>query len=70
MEFMLSEEQRMLQESVVGFLESECPLQRVRSAADAEQTIADDVNRGLGELGIPGQARVCQDSRDDVGALG
>lgn len=54
MEFMLSEEQRMLQESVVGFLESQCPLESVRRVADAEQTIADEVSRGLGELGIPG----------------
>ena len=54
MEFMLSEEQRMLQESVSGFLESQCPLDRVRSAADAEESIATDVHAGLTELGIPG----------------
>ena len=54
MEFMLSEEQRMLQESVSGFLASQCPLDRVRSVADAEESIADDVYRGLCELGIPG----------------
>ncbi|TDI90372.1 MAG: acyl-CoA dehydrogenase [Chloroflexi bacterium] len=54
MEFMLSEEQRMLQESVSGFLESHCPLDRVRSAADAEESMANDVHAGLCELGIPG----------------
>lgn len=54
MEFMLSEEQRMLQESVSGFLASQCPLDRVRSAADAEESIAEDVYQGLCELGIPG----------------
>ena len=51
---MLSEEQRMLQESVVGYLESECPLDRVRKAADGGETIANDVSDGLGELGVPG----------------
>ena len=54
MEFMLSGEQRLLQESVCRFLESKCPLDRVRQAADAEETIADDVYKGMGELGIPG----------------
>ena len=54
MEFMLSEEQRMLQDSVAGFLESSCPLDRVRQIADAEQTIAGDVHDGLVGLGIPG----------------
>ncbi len=54
MEFMLNEEQRMLQESVTRFLESNCPLERVRKAADAEETLAADVRDGLVELGIPG----------------
>ena len=54
MEFMLSEEQRLLQETVVRFLKSECPLERVRKAADAEETLASDVSEGLIELGIPG----------------
>lgn len=54
MEFMLSEEQRLLQDSVSGFLESNCPLERVRQAADAEETIADDIWHGMSELGIHG----------------
>ncbi len=54
MEFMLSGEQRLLQESVCRFLESKCPLERVRQAADAEETIADDVYKGMRELGILG----------------
>ena len=54
MEFVLSGEQRLLQESVCRFLESECPLERVRKAADAEETIADDVYKGMGDLGILG----------------
>ena len=43
MEFMLNAQQRLLQESIVRFLKSECPLDRVREAADAEESIADDV---------------------------
>ena len=54
MEFMLSEEQRMLKDSVGGYLESACPLDRVRQVADAEETTAQDVRSGLAELGIPG----------------
>ena len=54
MEFMLSEEQRMLQESLTRFLESACPLDRVLKVADAEKSMADEVHRGLAELGIPG----------------
>jgi alkylation response protein AidB-like acyl-CoA dehydrogenase len=53
-EFLLNEEQRMLQDSVVRFLESNCPLERVRKAADAEETLAEDVRNGLLELGIHG----------------
>lgn len=51
---MLSEEQRMLQESVARFLQAECPLERVRKAADAEETLAMDVRAGLADLGIHG----------------
>ncbi|HJN50300.1 MAG: acyl-CoA dehydrogenase family protein [Pseudomonadales bacterium] len=54
MEFNLNEEQRMLQESVLGFLESECPLERVRTSADAGETHIPDVWSRLTDLGIPG----------------
>jgi alkylation response protein AidB-like acyl-CoA dehydrogenase len=54
MEFMLSEEQRMLKDSVDGFLKSACPLDRVREVADAEETNAKDVQDELTGLGIPG----------------
>jgi alkylation response protein AidB-like acyl-CoA dehydrogenase len=54
MEFMLSEEQRALQESISRFLTAECPLDRVRKAADAEETYAEDVHQGLCALGISG----------------
>ncbi len=54
MEFALSGEQRLLQDSVRRFLESECPLDRVRVAADAAETRADNIYRGLADLGVFG----------------
>ena len=52
MEFALNEEQRMLQESVRGYLEASCPLDRVRAAADAGDTRPADLWEGLVELGV------------------
>ena len=52
MEFALNEEQRMLQESVRGYLETACPLDRVREAADAGQTRPGELWDGLVELGV------------------
>ncbi len=52
MEFALNEEQRMLQESVRGYLETACPLDRVREAADAGHTRPGDLWDGLVELGV------------------
>ena len=54
MDFALSEEQRMLQDSISGFLTANCPLARVRAAAEAWEPKADDVWRGLAELGAQG----------------
>lgn len=54
MEFALSEEQRMLQESVVRYLEAECPLDRVRRAAETGETRDEDVCNGLTDLGVHG----------------
>ena len=51
MDFALSEEQRMLQDSMAGYLETSCPLARVRDVAEAEHARADDVWQGLTELG-------------------
>ena len=51
MDFALSEEQRMLQDSVVGYLAANCPLARVRDAAEAQAPRADDVWQGLTDLG-------------------
>lgn len=52
MEFALNEEQRMLQESVRGYLESSCALDRVRAAAEAGDTRPDDLWKGLVDLGV------------------
>ena len=54
MEFGLTEEQRMLQESVSGYLESGCGLPRVREAADTGDTKLTDVWDGLTQLGVHG----------------
>lgn len=53
MEFALSPDQKMLQDSVNRALDRLCPLDRVRKAAEAG-TYAQDVWQGLVELGIPG----------------
>ena len=52
MEFALNEEQRMLQESVRGYLESACALDHVRAAADAGDTRPNELWDGLVELGV------------------
>ena len=52
MEFALNEEQRMLQESVRGYLEATCALDRVRTAAEAGDTRPDDLWKGLVDLGV------------------
>ena len=51
MDFGLSEEQRMLQDSISGYLESGCPLSRVREVAEAGEARADDVWQALADLG-------------------
>ena len=54
MDFALSEEQRMLQDSIARFLESGCPLARVREVAEAGDARADDVWQELTNLGVHG----------------
>jgi alkylation response protein AidB-like acyl-CoA dehydrogenase len=54
MEFALSEQQKMMQESVDGALARTCPLDRVRKAADGGEPFADDVWRTLIDLGVAG----------------
>jgi len=54
MEFGLSEEQQMLQQSVGGYLESNGGLARARKFADEGESRAEDLWKGLCELGVPG----------------
>jgi alkylation response protein AidB-like acyl-CoA dehydrogenase len=54
MEFALSEQQKMMQESIDGALAKACPLDRVRMAADGGEVFADDVWRTLIDLGVAG----------------
>lgn len=54
MEFALSDQQRMMQESIDGALAKACPLDRVRKAAEAGEGYADDVRRTLADLGVAG----------------
>lgn len=53
MEFALSDDQKMMQESINRTLERVCPLERVRKAAGHELYAA-DVLKALVELGVPG----------------
>ncbi|HEY4125813.1 MAG TPA: acyl-CoA dehydrogenase family protein [Rhizomicrobium sp.] len=53
MEFALSQDQKMMQESVNRTLDRVCPLDRVRKAAEKNEP-AQDVWNALVELGIPG----------------
>ena len=54
MDFALSEEQRMLQDSIARYLESGCPLSRVREVAEAGESRAEDVWQELTNLGVHG----------------
>ncbi|MES1991653.1 MAG: acyl-CoA dehydrogenase family protein [Pseudomonadota bacterium] len=54
MEFGLSEDQRLMQDSVRRTLEKVSTLDRVRKAADAQEAKAGDVWLALVELGVPG----------------
>jgi len=54
MDFDLSEEQRMLQETVGQFIENECPLSRLRELYDDEVGYDPKLWKGLAELGVAG----------------
>ncbi len=54
MEFGLSKEQELLQESVGKFLDRSAPLERVQNFVRNDETRAADVWDGLCELGLPG----------------
>jgi alkylation response protein AidB-like acyl-CoA dehydrogenase len=52
--FDLSDDQRMLEETVDKFLSTECPMPRVRELFDREEGYDEAVWRGLGEMGVLG----------------
>lgn len=51
MEFALSDDQRMLQDSVKGFLKTASPLDKVRRVADGDVAAGATISAGLTELG-------------------
>jgi alkylation response protein AidB-like acyl-CoA dehydrogenase len=54
MEFALSEEQRMLQDTIGRFLEEKSALDRVRATAEAHLPLSQDIWSGVAELGVAG----------------
>ena len=54
MDFALTEEQLMLQESIGGYLRTACPLDAVREAVASDDTHVATIAAGLMELGAPG----------------
>ena len=56
MKFELSEEQELLQETVRGFLEAECPIARLREIYDADEPFDPALWKGMVELGLAGIA--------------
>ena len=51
MEFALTEEQQMLQQSVTAFLGDASPLDEVRKYAEGDAAVAAKIDDGLAELG-------------------
>jgi alkylation response protein AidB-like acyl-CoA dehydrogenase len=54
MEFALTEEQQMLQQTIQSFLTDASPLDQVRKAAEGDRTVARTIDAGLTELGVSG----------------
>lgn len=54
MRFALSEDQKLLQDSIAKALAELSPLERVRRFADADERTAPDIWAGLADLGLPG----------------
>jgi alkylation response protein AidB-like acyl-CoA dehydrogenase len=54
MDFSLTEEQELLQETVRGFVAKECPAQTVRAIFDGERGGAGALWKGLAEIGVAG----------------
>jgi len=56
MDFSLTEEQELLQETVRNFVAKECPPQMVRAIFDGERQLVPGLWKGLAELGVAGLA--------------
>ena len=54
MDFSLTDEQKLLQETVRGFVAKECPPQTVRAIFDGERQAVPALWKGLAEIGIAG----------------
>jgi alkylation response protein AidB-like acyl-CoA dehydrogenase len=54
MNFDFSDDQKLLKEQVRKFLADKCPIKVVRRVLDSAEPYADEVWRGLVELGVPG----------------
>ena len=54
MDFSLSEEQELLQETVRGFVAKECPPRTVRAIFDGERQAVPSLWKGLAEIGVSG----------------
>lgn len=65
MEFALSEDQRLLQDSINGFLEKASPLDTVREAAAGDAVVRARVSEGLAEMGSA--ALFVPESHDGLG---
>jgi alkylation response protein AidB-like acyl-CoA dehydrogenase len=55
-DFGLSEEQQLLQQTLASFIDNECPVQRVREIFESESAWDETLWKGLAELGIAGLA--------------
>ncbi|NNC72914.1 MAG: acyl-CoA/acyl-ACP dehydrogenase [Sphingomonadaceae bacterium] len=53
MQFALSDDQRMLQDTLRGFVADKVPLDAVRKATDGDSAVAEAIGAGLAELGLP-----------------
>ena len=53
MNFDFSDDQKLLKEQVRKFLADKCPMKVVRRVLDGNESFADEVWKGLVELGIP-----------------
>ena len=54
MYFGLSEEQKSLEENISKFLSDNAPLEAIKAVADGEEVKADEIHKGIIELGLSG----------------